>query len=142
MKIKTGILIGILDVGFFGAALIVSQLALERETRINAIGLMAAGLNIVMYGSPLAAMKTVVMTKSVEYMPFFLSFFFFLNGGIWFFYALLVQDKFLAVPNGTGFLLGLVQLILYAIYRKGKPLQHNIGGLEEGLQHEHLISPS
>lgn len=40
---------------------------------------------------------TVVTTKSVEYMPFMLSFFFFLNGGIWAFYALLVGDIFLGV---------------------------------------------
>jgi solute carrier family 50 protein (sugar transporter) len=35
---------------------------------------------------------TVVKTKSVEYMPFFLSFFLFLNGGIWSVYSLLVKD--------------------------------------------------
>ena len=41
--------------------------------------------------------KTVVTTKSVEFMPFMLSFFFFLNGGIWAFYALLVRDIFLGL---------------------------------------------
>jgi len=41
--------------------------------------------------------KTVVTTKSVEYMPFFLSFFFFINGGVWTFYAWLLQDVFLGV---------------------------------------------
>uniref|UniRef100_A0A9I9EC42 Uncharacterized protein n=1 Tax=Cucumis melo TaxID=3656 RepID=A0A9I9EC42_CUCME len=68
-------------------------------------------------------MKTVIKSKSVEYMPFMLSLFFFFNGGIWTFYAFLVHDWFLAVPNGMGLLLGLTQLLLYAIYRNArKPL--------------------
>ncbi|XVE65596.1 hypothetical protein DITRI_Ditri08aG0012900 [Diplodiscus trichospermus] len=142
-RIKTGILVGILDVGFLAVAILVTQLALKGETQIDAIGFMCAGLNIIMYGSPLAAMKTVVTTKSVEYMPFFLSFFLFLNGGIWAFYALLVKDYFLGIPNGTGFLLGTAQLLLYAIYRNAKPkASNNIteGLMEEGLQKEPLIS--
>ncbi|EXC03956.1 Bidirectional sugar transporter SWEET17 [Morus notabilis] len=112
MRAKTAILVGILDVGFFVAAILVTQLALQGETRIDALGFLGAGLNIIMYVSPLAAIKTVVTTKSVEYMPFFLSFFFFLNGGIWTFYALLVRDYFLANVKSHDFdrttLIGLI----------------------------------
>ncbi|TYH82582.1 hypothetical protein ES332_D02G071700v1 [Gossypium tomentosum] len=100
---------------------------------------MCSGLNIIMYGSPLAAMKTVVRTKSVEYMPFFLSFFLFLNGGIWAFYALLMHDYFLGVPNGIGCLLGTAQLLLYAIYKNAKPSNNtSLQGLME--QKEPLVS--
>ncbi|KAK8671149.1 hypothetical protein V6N13_037754 [Hibiscus sabdariffa] len=135
-KAKTGILVGIIDVGFLAAAILVTRLALEGESRIDAIGFMCAGLNIIMYGSPLAAMKTVVSSKSVEYMPFFLSFFLFLNGGIWAFYAFLEQDIFLGVPNGIGFLLGTAQLLLYAVYSNARPSNNSIsqGLLEQGLQ--------
>ncbi|MBA0841300.1 hypothetical protein Goarm_003796, partial [Gossypium armourianum] len=56
MRVKTGILVGILNVGFLAAAILVTHLALEGDTRIDAIGFMCAGLNIIMYGSPLAAM--------------------------------------------------------------------------------------
>ncbi|KAL5782270.1 hypothetical protein ACOSP7_007299 [Xanthoceras sorbifolium] len=141
---KTSVLVGILDVGILGAAILVTRLALNGEARIDAIGFMCAGLNIIMYASPLSAMKTVVTTKSVEYMPFFLSFFLFLNGGIWAFYALLVRDYFLGVPNGTGFLLGAAQLVLYAIYRNTKPSKTTTvsDSLEEGTQHQPLISSS
>jgi hypothetical protein len=41
--------------------------------------------------------KTVINTKSVEFMPFFLSFFLFLNGGVWAAYAVLDRDIFLGV---------------------------------------------
>ncbi|XP_041001877.1 bidirectional sugar transporter SWEET17-like isoform X2 [Juglans microcarpa x Juglans regia] len=143
IQAKTVILVGLLDVGFLAAAILVTRLALQGETRIDAVGFLGAALNIVMYSSPLAVMRTVVTTKSVEYMPFFLSFFLFLNGGTWAFYALLVRDYFLLVPNGSGFLLGTVQLVLYAIYRKPN-LSKNVSDhrLEEGWQQqaEPLIS--
>ncbi|XP_050239960.1 bidirectional sugar transporter SWEET17 isoform X2 [Quercus robur] len=141
-RAKTAILFGILDVGFLSAAVLVTQLALQRETRIDAIGFLCAGLNIIMYGSPLAAMRTVVTNKSVEYMPFFLSFFLFLNGGTWTIYALLVRDYFLLVPNGSGFLLGTAQLVLYAIYRKPRRSENDSERLQEEWQHECLVSSS
>jgi len=43
------------------------------------------------------------------------------------------------VPNGSGFLLGAMQLVLYAIYRNGGK-EDSEKRLEEGLQHEPLIS--
>lgn len=142
MRVKTAILAGILDVVILAAAVVTTQLALEGEARSGAVGIMGAALNILMYGSPLAVMKTVVKTKSVEYLPFLLSFFFFLNGGVWLLYAVLVRDSILGVPNGTGFVLGAIQLVLHGIYRNGKQPKHVSNKLEEGWQHEHLISSS
>ncbi|TKY72582.1 Bidirectional sugar transporter SWEET17 [Spatholobus suberectus] len=95
IRAKTAILAMILDVGVLAAATVTTQLALQGEARSGAVGIMGAGLNIVMYSSPLAVMKTVVTTKSVAYMPFLLSFFFFLNGGVWLLYAVLVRDVIL-----------------------------------------------
>ncbi|PIA44349.1 hypothetical protein AQUCO_01700148v1 [Aquilegia coerulea] len=139
---RTAILAGILDVGFFAAVVLITQLMLEGDLRIDVIGLISAGLNIVMYASPLSAMKTVVTTKSVEYMPFFLSFFLFLNGGVWGFYAVLVRDPFLGIPNGAGFILGIAQLVLYAIYRNSKQSKSILPVMEEGSnsKHEPLLS--
>ncbi|KAB1994943.1 hypothetical protein ES319_D13G129400v1 [Gossypium barbadense] len=121
IKAKTGILFGVFDVGFVAATVLGTQLILDGEMRIDVIGFLCAGLNILMYGSPLAAMRTVMTSKSVEYMPFLLSFFVFLNGAIWTLYAVLVKDYFLGVPNGIGFVLGIAQLLLYAIYSR----EHN-----------------
>jgi len=56
LQVKTGILVGTLDIGFFVAAILVTRLALQGNLRIGALGMICAGLNIVMYGSPLAAM--------------------------------------------------------------------------------------
>lgn len=63
---KTLLLVGILDVGFLVAAILAMQLLLrDGNTRINVLGVLCAGLNILMYGSPLAAMVRT-------YIPFFL----------------------------------------------------------------------
>ncbi|KAI3755179.1 hypothetical protein L1987_54974 [Smallanthus sonchifolius] len=138
-RAKTAKIAGIVDVMVFVGAVVVTQFGMEGEMRINVIGFMGAALNIVMYASPLSVMKLVWTTKSVEYMPFLLSLFFFLNGGVWTFYAFLVQDWYLGVPNGTGFILGFAQLALYAIYYKSKVISND---LDDGWQHRHLLPPS
>ncbi|XP_057778756.1 bidirectional sugar transporter SWEET17-like [Salvia miltiorrhiza] len=115
-KAKAAILFGVIDVGFLVAAVLTTYLMLQGDARIDAIGFISSALNIIMYASPLAAMKRVLRRKSVEYMPFLLTFFLFLNGGVWTFYAVLAHDWFLGVPNAIGLLLGILQLSLYAIY--------------------------
>lgn len=107
----------------FAAVALVSLLALHGNKRKLFCGVAATVFSIIMYASPLSIMRLVIKTKSVEYMPFFLSLFVFLCGTSWFIYGLLGHDPFVAVPNGFGSGLGAMQLILYAIYRnnKGEP---------------------
>ncbi|KAL9682457.1 hypothetical protein QQ045_014255 [Rhodiola kirilowii] len=109
-------LVAILNIGIFGVVVTVALLAFHGKLQLAAVGILCAALSIGMYAAPLAVMSTVVKTKSVEYMPFFLSFFLFINAGVWITYAILVRDFYVGVPNLIGFFLGLVQLILYAIY--------------------------
>ncbi|KAI3966932.1 hypothetical protein MKX01_017583 [Papaver californicum] len=144
VKCKTIQLVVVLDIISFAAAVLITHFALEGDVRIDAIGCLGAGLNIVMYGSPLAAMKTVVTTKSVKYMPFFLSFFLLLNGVIWCFYAILVKDPFIGVPNGIGVILGILQLALYARYRNStNTTSSSVDSLlEQGSSSNPLLLPS
>ncbi|XP_030522816.1 bidirectional sugar transporter SWEET1-like isoform X2 [Rhodamnia argentea] len=109
--------------GAFATIAFVSLFALHDHARKLFCGIAATVFSIIMYASPLSIMRQVIKTKSVEYMPFFLSLFVFLCGTSWFIYGLLGRDPFVAVPNGFGCGLGAVQLILYAIYRdnKGEP---------------------
>jgi len=120
-KIRTAVLVLLVDIVFFTAVFLVTFLALNQQMRINVMGVLCVCLTLTMYGSPLAVMRTVIVTKSVEFMPFFLSFFLFMNGGVWAVWAVLNKDVFVGIPNGIGFGLGASQLILYLIYRKGKP---------------------
>ncbi|XAR49621.1 hypothetical protein NMG60_11032885 [Bertholletia excelsa] len=107
----------------FGLTAVVSLLAFHGKKRKLFCGLAATIFCIVMYASPLSVMRMVIKTKSVEYMPFLLSLFVFLNGTCWFIYGLLEEDPFITVANGFGSGFGAIQLILYAMYRerKGEP---------------------
>ncbi|CAI8597838.1 unnamed protein product [Vicia faba] len=86
--------------------------------RSAVVGTICMLFNVAMYASPLSVMKMVIKTKSVEFMPFFLSLASFSNGVSWTIYALIPFDPFIAIPNGIGTLFAVVQLILYATYYK------------------------
>ncbi|KAL6525010.1 Bidirectional sugar transporter sweet1 [Orobanche minor] len=113
-----GLLAAVLAV--FGTVAFVSMFALHGSGRKLFCGVAATIFSIIMYGSPLTIIRLVIKTKSVEFMPFFLSLFVFMCGTSWFVFGLLGKDPFVAVPNGFGSGLGAVQLILYAIYRGNK----------------------
>ncbi|CAM0884045.1 unnamed protein product [Alopecurus aequalis] len=82
-------------------------------------GILCVIFGSAMYASPLTIMvRKVIKTKSVEYMPFFLSLVSFLNGVCWTSYALIKFDLYVTIPNGLGALFGLV---LYACYYKSTP---------------------
>ncbi|CAI9762584.1 unnamed protein product [Fraxinus pennsylvanica] len=99
-------------------ALLVLTLAHSTKLRSAIVGSICMVGNIMMYASPLAVMKLVITTRSVEFMPFFLSLFSFLNGVSWTAYGLVRFDPFIVAPNGMGSLLGLAQIILYATFFK------------------------
>ncbi|KAK1576242.1 hypothetical protein Q3G72_012185 [Acer saccharum] len=86
-----------------------------RKVFVGSVGLVAC---VAMYGSPLVVMKQVIGTKSVEFMPFYLSFFSFMASSLWMAYGLLGHDLFIASPNIIATPLGLLQLVLYYKYRK------------------------
>ncbi|KAI8564972.1 hypothetical protein RHMOL_Rhmol03G0224500 [Rhododendron molle] len=87
----------------------------HRKVFVGSVGLIAS---MAMYGSPLVVMKRVIKTKSVEFMPFYLSFFSFLASTLWLAYGLLSHDIVLASPNFVGSPSGILQLVLYFMYRK------------------------
>ncbi|OMP03249.1 SWEET sugar transporter [Corchorus olitorius] len=125
-KVKTAKLVAVLDIGFLGSVIAVTLLLLNKNLQLTFTGFLCAALTIGMYASPLAAMRTVIKTKSVEYMPFLLSFFLFLNAGVWSVYSLLIGDFFIGISNAIGFLLGSAQLILYSMYKNKSKLQKQV----------------
>ncbi|CAK9187724.1 unnamed protein product [Ilex paraguariensis] len=133
-KMKVSMLTIAVTIAFVIAA-IISSFVLHnhhhRKVFIGIIGLIASGT---MYGSPLIAVRRVIQTKSVEFMPFYLSFFSFLASSIWLGYGVLSHDLLMTSPNMIGSPLGILQLVLYFKYRK------TTGIMEE--QHERDVEKS
>ncbi|KAL1301317.1 bidirectional sugar transporter SWEET10 [Arachis hypogaea] len=119
-RLSTIKIILLLNVFGFGAIVLSTLYLTKGDKRVTVIGWFNLILNICVFASPLGSLRRVVKTKSVEFMPFTLSFFLTLNAVMWFFYGLLRHDYYIALPNTLGFLFGIIQMVMYMIYRKNK----------------------
>ncbi|KAL9687731.1 hypothetical protein QQ045_032138 [Rhodiola kirilowii] len=110
------------NVGALGMIMIVTLLFVHTNAlRVTIVGWTCAIINLAVFAAPLSIMKQVITTKSVEFMPFSLSFFLTLCATAWFFYGLFVKDLYIAIPNVMGFIFGIAQMTLYMIYKNAKP---------------------
>ncbi|XP_031124172.1 bidirectional sugar transporter SWEET4-like [Ipomoea triloba] len=98
-------LIVLAEVAFMAAlAIMVLTLAHTWKLRSAIVGSIVVVCSILMYASPLAIMKLVITTKSVEYMPLSISLCFFANGLCWTVYAFIQFDPYiLCQAGGLGF---------------------------------------
>ncbi|KMT16077.1 hypothetical protein BVRB_3g052450 [Beta vulgaris subsp. vulgaris] len=103
---------------FVATALISAFLLHDHHTRKVFVGSAGLATSIALYGAPLVAVKQVIATKSVEFMPFYLSFFTLLASCFWACYGGLSHDFFIMSPNFVGILLGILQLMVYWKYKE------------------------
>lgn len=107
------------EIAFVGiVALLVLTLAHTHERRSSIVGVICVFFCVMMYASPLSVMKMVIQTRSVEFMPFFLSLASFFNGACWTIYALIRFDPYIIIPNSLGVLFAVAQLILHVVFYK------------------------
>ncbi|KAK9117100.1 hypothetical protein Sjap_016047 [Stephania japonica] len=105
------------EVALFAIIAATALLAFHTYTsRSMVVGIVCVIFGVCMYASPLTIVRLVIKTRSVKYMPFFLSLASFLNGIIWVIYALLRFDPYILTGNGLGTLFGAIQLLVYAYY--------------------------
>ncbi|KAG0498963.1 hypothetical protein HPP92_003654 [Vanilla planifolia] len=113
-----------MEIIFVGAvAGLVIGLEPDRHHRELIVGVLCVFCCTLMYAAPLSVMKTVIQSKSVEYMPLFLSLACFFNGSSWTAYALIRFDLFITIPNVLGVLLSIAQLVLHVMYYKSTQRQ-------------------
>ncbi|OMP06618.1 Zinc finger, B-box [Corchorus olitorius] len=103
------VLLGLIVVGTFVFS--------KGSQRVSIVGWICAVFSVCVFAAPLSIIRLVIRTKSVEYMPFSLSFFLTLCAVTWFLYGFALRDYYIATPNILGFTFGITQMILYLIYR-------------------------
>lgn len=116
-KLKTtGLLLAVFVV--FGLIVYVSLGYCDGRTGHLFVGYLTIASLISMFASPLFIINLVIRTRSIEFMPFYLSLSTFLMSLSFFAYGMLKHDFFIYIPNGIGSLLGAAQLLLYAYYSR------------------------
>lgn len=101
----------------FLVVVIISLQFFDSHSRQIFVGYLSVASLISMFASPLFIIKLVIKTRSVEYMPFYLSFSTFLTSLSFLAYGLFKADPFIYFPNGIGTILGIIQLALYFYYK-------------------------
>ncbi|KAG6410619.1 hypothetical protein SASPL_128683 [Salvia splendens] len=119
-RIQTVKLILSLNVVGFGLVLFLTQFFANESNRGSIVGWICLVFSLCVFVAPLGVVRQVIRTKSVEYMPFLLSFFLTLSAVMWFFFGLLRKDYNIAIPNVLGFSFGVIQMVLYLMYKNTK----------------------
>jgi solute carrier family 50 protein (sugar transporter) len=103
--------------GFFAVIIIGSMEIKDFSIRHTIIGFLSTASLVSMFASPLFIINLVIRTRSVEFMPFYLSLSTFLMSTSFLLYGVFNFDPFVYVPNGIGTILGIVQLALFCYFK-------------------------
>lgn len=104
----------------------------DNQTAKLHAGLIASVATVIMFGSPLASLREVVEKQSTESLSFPLCFANLIVPIEWVLYGMLIDDKFVQVPNFLGAILGFIQVALFYKYPRQSgltPKVSNLGGL-------------
>ncbi|KAI4331082.1 hypothetical protein MLD38_029305 [Melastoma candidum] len=133
-RVRTMMLLASMNVVGYGTMLSMTFILSKGQSRVGIVGWICMAFSLSVFAAPLCIVRKVIKTKSVEFMPLSLSVFLTLGAVVWFFYGFLLRDVFIAVPNILGFLFGVTQMVLYAIYRNKQKLDlevHELNDLKE-----------
>ncbi|KAL7114495.1 hypothetical protein ACP275_04G124600 [Erythranthe tilingii] len=119
-RVQTVKLILLLNAVGFGMIIVLTHFWASDSNRDDVVGWICLVFSLCVFVAPLGVVRQVIRTKSVEYMPFLLSFVLTLSAVMWFFYGLLRKDYNIAIPNGLGFMFGVIQMVLYVMYKNPK----------------------
>ncbi|KAL0903690.1 hypothetical protein M5K25_028089 [Dendrobium thyrsiflorum] len=120
-RVQTFKMIMLLNVGLSSLIVLCILLLISNASlRLQVLGWICVAFSVSVFVAPLSIIKQVIRTKSVEFMPFNLSFFLTLSAVVWFSFGLCSRDIYVALPNILGFTFGAIQMLLYIIYKDAK----------------------
>ncbi|GMJ13113.1 senescence-associated gene 29 [Hibiscus trionum] len=131
-----------MNVVLFSLILILTHFLVKGHVRIQVLGWMCVAFSVSVFAAPLSIVARVIRTKSVEFMPFNLSFFLTISAVMWFAYGLFMKDLCVALPNVIGFVLGMLQMLLYAIYRNSEKAEKKLPEQMKGVVVLSTLGPS
>ncbi|KFM58300.1 Sugar transporter SWEET1, partial [Stegodyphus mimosarum] len=110
-----------LSLSVIGFLYCLTTFSFEGELSQQISGIAACSAGVIFMASPLATVAHVLRTKTVETLPFAMILSTFAMATLWLCYGILINDKFVQVPNFLGALLSLSQLCLFAVFPNKKP---------------------
>ncbi|KAK8965718.1 Bidirectional sugar transporter SWEET14 [Platanthera guangdongensis] len=125
------------NVGLFSLIVLCTLLVSNPIIRVKVLGWICVAFSVSVFAAPLSVIRMVIQTKSVEFMPFTLSFFLTLSAVAWFSFGLFSKDIYVALPNVLGFTFGSIQMVLYIIYKDTKVPQSVV---DEQKLPEHVLT--
>jgi len=104
----------------------------DEMTACDLLGKLGCCICVVMYSGPMAAIQTVIQSRSTASLSFPYTVATTVNCSLWFFMGVLVsKDFYIWSPNVLGLAAAAIQYALFAVYRKGKKSVK--GGADAGL---------
>lgn len=116
-KMFTWKVLSLLNFGGFCAILLLSHFLTKGSLRVEVLGWICVAFSLCVFVAPLSVMRLVIRTKSVEFMPIHLSIFLTITAVTWLLYGIFLKDIYVAIPNILGFVFGMLQMVIYAIYK-------------------------
>lgn len=101
------------------SAAVMSMSNLSRETSEQLSLCIGTFFSLMYYLAPLSTIRRVFRTKNANSICAPMSFMGLINSMLWFLYGMGIRNPTLAIPNGFGAFLSLIQLIIAYVYRSG-----------------------
>ncbi|XP_020965847.1 bidirectional sugar transporter SWEET12 [Arachis ipaensis] len=123
VRMSTLRMILLLNFGGFCTIVLLTHILAKGANRLKLLGWICVVFATSVFAAPLIIIRTVIRTKSVEFLPFPLSLLLFISAIMWLLYGIFLKDIYVTLPNIVGLTFGTVQMVLYAMYRNKKPVQ-------------------